>query len=76
MPGMSGPEVAELLHLERPGVPVLYMSGYTDDSIVHHGVLAAGTHFIQKPFAPNALVRQVRETLNERALPFSEAESE
>jgi CheY-like chemotaxis protein len=67
MPGMSGPEVAALLHLERPGVPVLYMSGYTDDAIVPHGVLDAGAHFIQKPFTPRALVRRVYETLNKPA---------
>jgi CheY-like chemotaxis protein len=67
MPGMSGPEVAASLNLERPGVPVLYMSGYTDDAIVHHGVLDAGTQFIQKPFTPKALVRRVHETLNRPA---------
>jgi DNA-binding response OmpR family regulator len=43
------------------------MSGYTDDAIVHHGVLDAGAHFIQKPFTPRALVRRVYETLNKPA---------
>ena len=43
---------------------VLYMSGYTDDAIVHHGVLEAGTAFIAKPFSVGALSRKVREVLD------------
>ena len=63
MPEMSGPELAERLHRLRPELRVLFMSGYTDDAIVHHGVLAEGAHFIQKPFAPDVLSRRVRQIL-------------
>jgi CheY-like chemotaxis protein len=64
MPQMGGKELANQLKLLRPDVKVLYTSGYTDDAIVHHGVLEAGTHFLQKPFSPVALAQKVREVLD------------
>ena len=64
MPRMSGRELAERLAPLRPELSVLFMSGYTDDAVIRHGVLAAGTAFLQKPFTPAALVLRVRETLD------------
>ena len=64
MPGMSGNEMSRILLMKQPGMPVLYMSGYTDDAIVQHGVLEAGINFLQKPFTPVALALKVREVLD------------
>jgi CheY-like chemotaxis protein len=64
MPQMSGKELAERLTLASPGIKVLYMSGYTDNAIVHHGTLDPGTNFIAKPFAAADLTRKVREVLD------------
>jgi CheY-like chemotaxis protein len=63
MPQMSGPMVAEKVVALRPDIKVLYMSGYTDDSVVRHGVLAQEMPFIQKPFSPIALRNKIREVL-------------
>ncbi|MBI3603872.1 MAG: PAS domain S-box protein [Nitrospirae bacterium] len=64
MPGVSGRELVERLAPARPEMKVLYMSGYTNDVIVHNGVSAAGTAFLQKPFTPDVLARRVREVLD------------
>jgi len=64
MPQMNGPELAEHLAPFHREMKVLYMSGYTDNATVHHGVLNSGTAFLQKPFIPEALARKVREVLD------------
>jgi PAS domain S-box-containing protein len=63
MPGMSGSELAKRVAVARPEIKVLYLSGYTEDAIIHEGVLEAGTAFLQKPFTLLALARKVREVL-------------
>ena len=64
MPQMSGRELAQSLETLRPGIKVLYMSGYTDDAIVRHGLLDHEIAFLQKPFTPDSLMRKVREVLD------------
>ena len=65
MPGMNGRELAEELAPSYRGIRVLYMSGYTDDAVLRHGVLEEGTAYIQKPFTPDALAQRVRDVLDE-----------
>jgi PAS domain S-box-containing protein len=64
MPGMGGRELGERMSGLMPGLKVLYMSGYTDDAIVHHGVLEAGISLYQKPVTPHGLLRKLREVLD------------
>jgi len=64
MPGMSGYELVKQLSKKIPDIKVLYISGYTDNTIVHHGMLNKGLHFLQKPFTPNVLAEKVREVLD------------
>ena len=64
MPGISGRVVSERLTAARPDTRVLYMSGYSDDAILRHGVKSAGTHFIQKPFSIDGLALKIREALS------------
>ncbi len=63
MPGMGGRELGERLRASRPETKLLYMSGYTDDTIIRHGGLDPGLAFIQKPFTPEDLIRKVLEVL-------------
>jgi CheY-like chemotaxis protein len=67
MPGMSGRDLAEQIALLRPGIKILYMSGYTDDAIVHHGLLGPDIAFLQKPFSTTGLVHKLREVLDSTA---------
>jgi PAS domain S-box-containing protein len=65
MPGMSGRQLADRLREMRPGLKVLFVSGYTDDAIIRHGMLEPGIVFLQKPFTPESLTRKVREVLDQ-----------
>ncbi|MDP2320682.1 MAG: response regulator [Acidobacteriota bacterium] len=64
MPGMSGRELVDRIGASQRAMKILYTSGYTDDAIVHHGVLDEGVHFISKPYTAAALTRKVREVLD------------
>ncbi|MGD0211001.1 MAG: PAS domain S-box protein, partial [Desulfomonilia bacterium] len=64
MPGMNGRELFEKLKSSYPELKVIFMSGYTDDVIAHHGILEEGMHFIQKPFSINLLTDKVRSVLD------------
>jgi CheY-like chemotaxis protein len=66
MPGMNGRQFVEALRNHRPGVRVLYMSGYTDDDIIRRGLLDSSVAFLQKPFTARTLARQVRSILDAR----------
>lgn len=64
MPGISGKQLAQILQGQRPGLKVLYSSGYTPNVIVHHGVLDRGVQFLPKPYSPHELAAKVRQVLD------------
>ena len=64
MPEMGGRGLADLLTSRRPGMQVLFMSGYTDDAVAEHGIVPEQTFFLSKPFSREALGRKVREVLD------------
>jgi len=66
MPGMNGRELAYRISAARQGIKVIFMSGYTDDVISHHGVLGDGIEFLEKPFSPETMVNKIREVLDAR----------
>jgi PAS domain S-box-containing protein len=66
MPGMGGPELADALRPRFPRMKVLFSSGYTDDAVVRHGLLQEQVAFVQKPYTPVALVKKVRQVLDEK----------
>jgi signal transduction histidine kinase/ActR/RegA family two-component response regulator len=67
MPEMSGPDLARKILPACPGIRLLYISGYTDEAVLHHGIPESGVAFLQKPFLPDALLRMVREVLDSRS---------
>jgi CheY-like chemotaxis protein len=64
MPGASGPELTRRLVEQRPALKVIYMSGYTEDAIVHHGVVNPGIAFLHKPFTSETLGQKVQDALD------------
>ena len=67
MPGTSGPALSQQLVDQRPELTVIYMSGYTEDAITHHGVLKPGIEFLHKPFTAETLARKISDALGRRA---------
>jgi two-component system, cell cycle sensor histidine kinase and response regulator CckA len=66
MPGLNGPDLAEQMKLRVPGIKTIYMSGYTDNAVAHHGVLEKGIEFIHKPFFREDLANKVREIFDKK----------
>jgi len=75
MPQMSGPELASQIAVHRPGIKVIFTSGYTDDAIARQGILDSKVAFVQKPYRPKELARKIREVLHTNA-PANIAERE
>jgi PAS domain S-box-containing protein len=75
MPGIGGRELAKKLLALRPGISVLFLSGYTEDAVITHGALSPGTAFLQKPFTLQNLAKKVHEVLRSKAAPKSIATS-
>jgi two-component system cell cycle sensor histidine kinase/response regulator CckA len=75
MPGIGGRELAKRLLVLRPGISVLYLSGYTEDAVVTQGALGPGTGFLQKPFTLQSLAKKVREVIRSQPAPKSIAKS-
>ena len=65
MPGIGGKALAEKLQARLPDLKVLFISGYPDEAVVHHGVLDEGVAYLQKPFSPKAIIQKVQEVLAE-----------
>jgi FixJ family two-component response regulator len=64
MPGVTGPQIVDLVAPTRPKMKVLFISGYSDESITRHGLIGPGRAFLSKPFGPETLLRKVRESLD------------
>jgi len=64
MPGLDGRALSESLSKLHPEMKVLYMSGYTEDTVIHRGVMEKGMNYIQKPFTVSGLINKVREVLD------------
>jgi CheY-like chemotaxis protein len=64
LPGISGPALADRLKVLRPGLKIVYTSGYTDDAVIRQGKLERGTAFVQKPASSSTLLRRIGELLN------------
>jgi FixJ family two-component response regulator len=75
MPGIGGRELARRLLAMRPGISVLYLSGYTEDAVVTQGALGPGTGFLQKPFTLQNLAKKVREVIRSQPAPKSKSKS-
>ncbi|HJR16131.1 MAG TPA: response regulator, partial [Gemmatimonadales bacterium] len=71
MPELGGRELARRLADIRPGLPVIFMSGYTDDDLTRRGLLEAGAPYLEKPFSPQALARMVTDVLSSQTPPRS-----
>jgi len=71
MPGICGREVAEQVHALEPAIKVLFISGYTDDAMLRHGILTSEVAFLQKPFTPSELALKVRKVLDRHETPVS-----